>query len=142
MADQVKALVAAAFHLEENGILAFDVFYPKYDAIPAGVGEEVAEMEWPDPSYPGRIVRRYFRKESVDKIHQTFSFTFIFRSYEDGKVVLEESERLTLAYFTYPHLRALFRLADLEPVAEYGSFARAPLDHAAQEMIFLLQKAK
>ena len=46
-----------------------------------------------------------------------------------------------LSYFTYPHLRALFLLAGLEPVAEYGSFAKAPLDNTPNEMIFLLRKA-
>jgi len=139
--DQTKALTTAAFHLGKRGILALDVFYPKHDAISAGVGEEVPEMEWPDPSHSGRVVRRYFRKEGFDKIHQVFQFTFIFRTYEGEKVVLEEAEQLSLAYYTYPHLQALFRLAGLQPVAEYGSFAKTPLDNAAQEMIFLLCKA-
>jgi hypothetical protein len=35
----------------------------------------------------------------------------------------------------------LFLLAGLELVAEYGSFAKAPLDNNADQMIFLLRKS-
>ena len=45
-----------------------------------------------------------------------------------------------LCYYTYPHLRALFLLAGLEPTAQYGSFAKTPLDNTAEQMILLLRK--
>jgi hypothetical protein len=86
-------------------------------------------------------VRRFFRKDAIDKINQIFSFTFIFRTYRSGELILEEAEAFQLCYYTYPHLRALFLLAGLEPVAEYGSFAKTPLDNSAEQMIFLLRKS-
>jgi hypothetical protein len=46
-----------------------------------------------------------------------------------------------MSWYTYPQLRALFLLAKLEIVEEYGSFARTPLDNEATEMIFVLRKA-
>lgn len=102
-------------------------------------------MEWsPDPgpdSDVAKTVRRYFRKDHVDKINQTLSFTFIYRTVSEDQLILEETEVLKLSYFTYPHLRSLFLLAGLEVVAEYGSFAKTPLDNSAEQMIFLLQKA-
>ena len=104
-------------------------------------------MEWtahPDPDFAvakTKTLRRYFRKDHVDKINQTFSFTFIYRTFLEGQLILEETEVLQLSYFTYPHLRALFMLAGLEVVAEYGSFAKTPLDNSAEQMIFLLRKA-
>jgi SAM-dependent methyltransferase len=140
--DQAAALKTAATHLTDTGILAFDVFYPKFDTIWTNVGVEVPEMEWTTPSDPTRLVRRSFRKDAVDKINQIFSFTFIFRTYQSGDLILEETEAFRLGYYTYPHLRALFKLAGLEPVAEYGSFAKAPLDNAAEQMIFLLRKSQ
>ena len=97
-------------------------------------------MEWQVESEPGKIVRRYLRRESLDKINQNFTATFIFRTYQDGKLVHEETEPLKMSYYTYPHLRALFLLADLAIVEEYASFARAPLDNNALEMIFLLKR--
>src|SRR5690242_10797906 len=124
--DQLAALNTAAFHLEPEGLLAFDVFFPKFEIMNAGIGQEKLEMEWPAKSDPAAIVRRYYRKESVDKINQTFALTFIFRTYQGGKLVLEETEPLTMSYYTYPHLRALFLLAGLEVVEEYGSFDRKP----------------
>jgi SAM-dependent methyltransferase len=135
--DQLKALTNAAFHLQKNGILAFDVFYPKMELISAGIGQEIVDLEWQANS--NSVVRRYFRKDSVDKINQVFMFTFIFRTYHGDKLVHEESEPFKLSY-TYPHLKALFRLARLEAVAEYGSFAKTPLDNTAEQMIFLLKK--
>jgi len=139
--DQVAALETAAAHLTDTGTLAFDVFYPKFEMIWAKVGEEVAEMEWIPNSDPTKIVRRFFRKDSIDKINQIFSFTFIFRTFQAGELVLEETEASKLCYYTYPHLRALFLQSGLEPVAEYGSFAKTPLDNTAEQMIFLLRKS-
>jgi SAM-dependent methyltransferase len=137
--DQLRALATAAFHLQKNGILAFDLFYPKMELISAGVGQEIVDLEWQANS--NSVVRRCFRKDSVDKINQVFSFTFIFRTYKGDKLVREESEPFKLSYYTYPHLKALFRLERLEPVAEYGSFAKTPLDNTAEQMIFLLKKS-
>ncbi|HEY7615501.1 MAG TPA: class I SAM-dependent methyltransferase [Terriglobales bacterium] len=138
--DQIAALKTAAFHLQDNGILAFDVFYPRFDLILSGIGEEVLDLEWPAESDPTRIVRRYFRKESVDKINQNFTATFVFRTFEGEKIVHEEHESLRMSYYTYPHVKALIILAGLESVEEYGSFAKAPLDNNAPEMIFVLRR--
>jgi SAM-dependent methyltransferase len=137
LADQLAALKFAAAHIAEGGLLAFDVFYPKFDRLLLGIGEEQLEAEW-SPA-PGTVTRRFYRKETVDKINQSFSLTFIFRTYRNGELVLEEKEGLKMSYYTYPHLRALFLLAGVEPIAEYGSFAKTPLDNAAEEMIFLLR---
>ena len=139
--DQVAALKTGAFHLDDNGILALDVFFPKFQLMDAGIGEEMLELEWPAKSHPGRIVRRYFKKDAVDKIHQVFSATFIFRTYDNETLLSEETERIKLSYYAYPQLKALFRLAGLESVEEYGSFSKTPLDNTAKEMIFLLRRA-
>jgi len=138
--DQVAALKTAGAHLSENGRLAFDVFYPKFELLTEGLGEEKLDLEWADPSAPGRVVRRYYCRDSVDKIQQVFTGVFIFRTYEGEKLVHEETDGLRMSYYTYPHLRALFVLAGLEVVKEYGSFAKAPLDNSATEMIFVLRK--
>ena len=140
--DQVTALKTAAFHLETDGILAFDVFYPKFSIMESGIGEEVMEMEWPDPTNAKRTVRRYFRKDAVDKVQQIFFFTFFLRTYEGDSVVHEDATPMTLSYFTYPHLRALFLLAGLEIVEGYGTFDKTPLDNSATQMIFLLRRGK
>jgi SAM-dependent methyltransferase len=138
--DQLAALRTAAAHLSDGGQLAFDVFYPKFELIPAGMGEEILELEWHLDGHPVKTVRRYLRKESYDKIAQTFRATFLFRTYCDQKLVSEETEPLKMAYYTYPQMRGLLATAGLEIVEEYGSFAKAPLDNDASEMIFVVRK--
>jgi SAM-dependent methyltransferase len=140
--DQVSALRSAAAHVAKGGLLAFDVFYPKFDRLPLGIGEEILEAEWSPASAPDTVVRRFYRKDVVNKVNQSFSLTFIFRTYRGEELVREEREGLKMSYYTYQQLRALFLLAGLEPVAEYGSFAKTPLDNSAQEMIFLLRRAR
>ena len=88
------------------------------------------------------MIRRYYSNDAVDNINQTYSLTFIFRTYCKGQLVFEENDRLKMSYYTYPHLRALFLLAGLEPVTEYGSFVKTPLDNTAEEMIFLLRPVR
>lgn len=138
--DQLAALRTAAFHLSDEGKLAFDVFYPKFDSLLSGIGEERFEMEWPVEGKPGAIIRRFYRKDSIDKILQSFSGTFLYRFFEGDWLVHEETAPLHMTWYTYPQMRALFALAGLEVVEEYGSFAKAPLDNAATEMIFVLTK--
>jgi SAM-dependent methyltransferase len=140
--DQVRALASAAFHLKSDGIFAFDVFFPKFETIPGGIGEENPDLEWRNSSDPARVVRRYFRKESVDKINQVFTATFFFRTFQGDRLVKEETEPLIMSYYTYPHLRALFLLAGLEPYREYASFAGTPLDNSAEQMVFLLKRRR
>jgi SAM-dependent methyltransferase len=138
--DQADALTTAAAHLQDDGKLAFDVFYPDFEKIPSGIGQEILDLEWTVDTAPRQLVRRFFRKDSFDKIHQTFTGTFVFRTYEGDKLVLEESDPLQMCYYTYPHLRALFLLTGFEPLEEYGSFAKTPLDNASHQMIFVLRK--
>jgi SAM-dependent methyltransferase len=137
--DQVDALATAAAHVSENGRLVFDVFFPKFELMTAGIGEERLEIEW-NTDGPKRTLRRYFRKDSFDKIRQNFTGTFFVRTYEGEKFVKEDRGPLKLSWYTRSHLEALFLLTGLEVVEEYGSFAKAPLDNDATEMIFVLKK--
>jgi SAM-dependent methyltransferase len=139
--DQLAALNTAAFHLGSGGLLAFDVFYPRFESLLAGVGEETLELQWIRKDDPTTTVRRYLRKESVDKINQNFSAQFIYRTYRDDKLINEETAPLKMSYYTYPHLRALFLLAGLEIAEEYGSSEKAPLDNDSKEMVFVLQRS-
>lgn len=138
--DQIAALRTARSHLNDRGRFVFDVFYPRFDAPRSAIGEERLEMEWPVDGKPGTVIRRFYRNESIDKTHQNFSGTFIYRTCEGDRLIREETAPLHMTWYTYPQLRALFLLADLEVVEEYGSFAKTPLDNTATEMIFVLGK--
>ena len=127
--------------LSREGWRTATVFYPRFESLLAGVGEETLELEWTRENDSPTTVRRYLRKESVDKINQNFSAQFIYRTYRDGRLINEETAPLKMSYYTYPHLRALFLLAGLEIAEEYGSSEKAPLDNDFKEMFFVLQRS-
>jgi SAM-dependent methyltransferase len=131
----------AAFHVGEGGRVVFDVFFPNFEGISTNIGKEILDLEWTIDAKPRKVVRRYFRKKAYDKIQQTFSGDFVFRTYEGDNLVLEETGPLKMSYYTYQQVRALFLLAGLEPVEEYGSFGREPLDNTSQEMILVVRKS-
>jgi SAM-dependent methyltransferase len=137
--DQVDALTSAAAHLKTDGRLAFDVFFPRFERLTGGVGEELLEAEWQIDGGSGRVIR-HFRKDSYDKIAQNFTGTFLIRTYEGDKLVREETGLLKMTWFTRGQMEALFRLTGLEVVEEYGSFAKGPLNNEAEEMIFVVKK--
>src|SRR5215469_9238619 len=95
--DQLAALNTAAFHLEEDGVLAFDVFFPRFASTQSGIGEESLELEWPLKSEAGTIVRRLLFEVAPDKINQNFTATFIFPTYEAGKLMKKKTEQLKMA---------------------------------------------
>ena len=138
--DQLAALKNAGRHLADGGVLAFDVFNPRFDKLLSGDSEEHLELEWPDGDGTGRTIRRYFVKEGFDPVNMVFAGRFVFRLCEGDRVLSEEVENFKMSVYTYPHLKALFHAAGLESVGEFGSFDRKPIGPAATEMIFLLKR--
>ena len=138
--DQLAALTNAGRHLKDGGVLAFDVFNPRFDKLLSGDGEEHLELEWPDGDGTGQTIRRFFVKDGFDPVNMGFAGRFIFRLYEGGRVVSEEEEPFRMSVYTYPHLKALFHAAGLETVGEFGSFDRKPIGPNAPEVIFLLKR--
>lgn len=140
--DQLSALKNAARHLVDDGVLAFDVFNPRFEKILGGIGEEYLDLEWPVEGAPGRMIRRFFVKDEIDLMNLNFSGRFIFRLCEGDLVLSEEVQPLKMSFYTYPHLKALFCAAGLESAGEFGAFDRRPIGPEAPEMIFLLKRRK
>ena len=74
-------------------------------------------------------------------MNQNYSLTFFYRTYDGETLVSEETAPLKMCWYTYPQMKALFLLAGLKVVEEYGSFAKTPMDNDATDMVFLLKKA-
>ena len=132
--------MSAGCHLADRGILAFDVFNPRFEKILSGVGYEYLEDEWLAQDGSGRTFRRFFVKDALDMVHLNLSGRFIYRLYDGERVVTEEVHPLRMSFYTYPHLELLFAAAGLEIISEFGSFDRRPLGPDAPEMIFLLKR--
>ena len=138
--DQLAALRNAGRHLKDGGILAFDVFNPRFDKLLSGDGEEHLELEWPEEDGNGRTIRRYFVKNGYDPVNLVLSGRFIFRLCDGDHVLSEEAENFKMSVYTYPHLKALFSASGLGIVGEFGSFDRKPIGPDMPEMIFLLKR--
>jgi len=137
--DQVSALMAAKAHTQHGGRLVFDVQYPDIDALMEGLDEEIEETEWNPDDDDEITIRRSFRTDTVDLVRQWFSGVFTFRTYRNDDLIEEEQEVIKMSYYTYPHLRALFRIVGLRVVSEWGSFSRTTLNNDAEHMIFVLE---
>lgn len=137
--DQISALNRAKEHLQPKGFLIFDVFYPNFKILDEEMNKEELDTEWIDSTSPQKIIRRYFVRNSVNKLQQYFEGEFIFRTFGANKLVKEERCPLKMNYYTYPHLLLLFKLCELKIVEEYGSFTKDPID-ICKEMIFVLRR--
>ena len=102
--DQVAALKTAAAHLTDTGILAFDVFYPKFDMIWSSVGKKSQRC-----SGVRLPIRRRSCTVSFAKMRSTRSIRFSASRSSSAPtsgdaLILEETEAFRLCYYTYPHL--------------------------------------
>jgi hypothetical protein len=125
-------------HLSLGGKLAFNVFYPNY-ALLDDVGIEHQELEWQDPNNSDLVVRRFFVRNSVDKLNQSFQGDFIFRTYQGDQLVKEDRSHLSMSYYTYPQVLLLLKISGFKVQEEYGSFTREPIS-VKKEMVFVAEK--
>ena len=105
-----------------------------------GLNQERFELEWQDTENPQRMVRRSFLRKEVNAFYQFFSGEFIFRTYENDKVVKEERSKLKMSFYTYPQMQALLQCCGLKIIEQYGSFNETPIADGP-DMIFVVKKA-
>ena len=139
--DQLAALTTARDHLADDGLFAFDVFFPNFDKIYDRIGEEYLDLEWTIDDGTNRRVQRYFVKDSVDAFNQNFSGRFIYRTYQGLELLTEQTQHLKMSFYTYPHIQLLISAAKLDIVEQFGSFDRKPLRPDSREMIFILRRS-
>jgi hypothetical protein len=114
------------------------VFFPRYDLLfEFEAGGEFVDMKWTPAGAPHRRIERSFRREGHDKIAQVFWGSFIYRTYEGYRLVLEEREGLKMSYYAPQQLFALLRWAGLEVIERYGGWDRRPLDDKSKEIILV-----
>jgi SAM-dependent methyltransferase len=136
--DQLQALDNFRDHLEHDGLLGLNVFFPDPRLLEEPV-EERLEFEWTDPDDPHVTVRRYFTRLRVNRLEQYFEGEFLYGFYRDEELIREERAPVKLSWYTYPHMQLLFRATGFEVVEEHGSFAKEPIS-ICKEMIFVARK--
>jgi ubiquinone/menaquinone biosynthesis C-methylase UbiE len=137
--DQLKVFKRVKEHLHPHeGRLVFNVFYPDFTRLNTTMDEEVFDIEWADTSQPQRVIHRYFIRYRVNKLEQYFEGAFIYKTFENDKLIKQEKSPLKLGYYTYPQMLLLFEQTGFKIVNEYGSFDKDPID-ICKEMIFILR---
>lgn len=84
-------------------------------------------------------MRRFFIRNSVDKLNQFLQGDFIFRTYRGDVLVKEDRSHLSMSYYTYPQVILLLIVAGFKVLEEYGSFTKEPI-LAQKEMVFVAEK--
>jgi SAM-dependent methyltransferase len=136
--DQIAAFENARRHLEPDGLLGFDVFFPIPAVLDQPIGVERPEREWTDANR--HTVKRFYVRERWDKLNQVMHGSFIFRTYAGDQQIGEERSSLEMSYYTYPELRLILKLTGFEIVEQYGSFARDPIT-VEREIIIVARAA-
>jgi SAM-dependent methyltransferase len=133
--DQLRLLAAVRDRIRPGGLLAIDVFDPRYDLIAPGAPpwrSDVGTYVNPDS---GRPVRVTCLDRSTDQVAQRFIEHWSFEELDElGHSGRTEIEALTLRWTFRHEMRHLLVRAGFEPVAEYSDYAMSPPAYGAEQI--------
>jgi SAM-dependent methyltransferase len=125
--DQLRALRVIRDQLRPDGLVAIDLFDPRYDLIlpDAGPGRpDIGTFVNPDT---GRPVRVTALDRMNDPVNQRFTEHWEFAELDElGHAIRTEVESLTLRWTFRHEMRHLLIRAGLDPMAEYSDYALSP----------------
>lgn len=131
---QLRALALIRRQLRPGGLLAIDVFDPRYDLLIGDSSEPLDRGTYVNPA-TGRPVRVTVLERRVDPIAQRFHESWLFEELDAlGHPGRSELERLSLRWTFRHELRHLLARAGFEPVAEYSDYAMAPPAYGAEQI--------
>lgn len=133
--DQLNALNNIYEHLDDGGVLIFDLFCPDLSRLYNEVNEQ---LEFEGEYEPGKKVRRYFSVKP-DYINQIQNITF--------KYVWDESEGEKSSDYEFP-MRYYFRFEIENLIARtkfklqniFGDFKKGELNNDSKEFIVVCRK--
>jgi len=124
--DQAQALGCVRAHLEEEGLLVFNVFDPLRDMVENGLqGPLRKDTDFADPETGHRVVVWYSRQ--YDPELQLMEQDLIYEEIGAGeRVVSRTYGRLTLRYASRYEMQHLLERGGFEVEAVYGDFQGNP----------------
>ena len=139
--EQLMTLRLVHEQLRPNGLLALDVFDPRYDLIGPGVGPwrpDIGTFINPDTGKPVRVTTL---DRLNDPIGQRFTEHWEFAELDElGHAIRTEVEALTLRWTFRHEMHHLLVRSGFEPVAEYSDYAGSPPAYG-QEQIWVARRA-
>jgi SAM-dependent methyltransferase len=125
--DQLRALEALYRQLRPGGILAIDVFDPRYELlVPGAPPVQVDRGTYVNPE-TGRPVRTTVLDRHVDQVAQQFVEHWSFEELDElGHPGRSEVETLRLRWTFRHEMHHLLVQAGFVPIAEYSDYAMSP----------------
>lgn len=133
-ASQLRLLRAVRDRLRPDGLLAIDVFDPRYDLLVADADGSVERGAYLNPD-SGRRVRVTILDRRLDHIAQRFEEDWLFEELDSlGHPGRSEIERLTLRWTFRHEMRHLLERAGFEPIAEHSDYAGSPPAYGGEQI--------
>ncbi len=132
--DQIATLKNIYAHLDEDGKLILNFFFPDYEVMCNTLGKvlDYFEFEKDDKEY---IVRGYNEQDTVNQI---IRYKQRIVEKESGKEIKELN--FTIRYIYKNEFELLLRLAGFSKWKVYGGFNYEPLKSKEQEMVWIVEK--
>lgn len=133
--DQVKTLRCVREHLEPDGRLVFNVFFPNYQRLLAEDGAIALEKEFTHPKtdLPVQYVSRAWR----DRVNQTMRVeSEIVESDERGYIGTTHTFGYDMRWVFKPEMELLLHTAGFSRFEVIGGFDGTSLDNDEMEMIW------
>jgi SAM-dependent methyltransferase len=132
---QLRTLVSIRDQLRPGGLIAIDLFDPRYDLLgPDAPPWQVDRGTWLNPD-TGRLVRVTTLDRHTDQVAQRFTEHWSFEELDElGHVGRSEIEALTLRWTFRHEMRHLLARAGLEPIAEFSDYDRSPPAYGLEQI--------
>ena len=133
--DQLRTLAALHRQLRPGGILAIDVFDPRYDLlVPGAPPAQVDRGTFLNPD-TGRRVRATALDRQIDQVAQQFVEPWSFEELDElGHPGRSEIEVLRLRWTFRHEMRHLLVQAGFVPIAEYSDYDLSPPAYGSEQI--------
>lgn len=133
--DQIRTLRCIREHLEPDGALVMNLFYPSFEILTLPDDTDRVDREFPHPESGLPVVMRSRRR--VNRIEQTVrNEREITESDARGYVAATHRDAFTLRWTWKPEMELLLRCAGFARWQVQGGFAGAPFDDPSREMVW------
>ena len=133
--DQLSALERMYEHLEEGGLLIFDLFCPDLSRLQTEVNNK---LEFEGEYEPGKTMKRYFSVKP-DYINQIQMVTFRYEWDEDSEIKTSDYE-FPMRYFFRYEIENLIGRTKFKPEHIYGDFIQGELSNKSTEFVIFCRK--
>jgi SAM-dependent methyltransferase len=136
--EQLQTLRCAREHLEPEGTLAFDVFYPNVDLIHADQGVRKLSIDVPHPVTGHRV--QVFDLNQYDWVNQRVTVEREIVEHDERGATRATRVGFTLRWIFRWEMELLLKTAGFGRVEILGGFDRRPLQRHTDDIVILARR--